>query len=346
MNKEISIAFRSEVDQRTLEKTAQAARRYDFAVISVYEDLGDPSPMYPLMTFARTIRVQGDAPFQSHAASEATRFGPACIVVPKYPSMDGVVGEIARLDNIAPGRTYLGLAAGAWMDAVGLPQGTVQQVREAAEVSRYLLEKRDDGYAGDFYTVQPGFTLAFPTPETRVPFLIGAWGANMVALAGEIADEIKIGGSVNPAMVPIIRSRLTRGAEKAGRSVDDIGIVLGAVTVVDENRQTALAVAREKAAIYIEAIGEKDPTAMADFSDEIRAIKQAVRQGDIATAVANLPDALADRFVFAGTPHDIIKKTEEIFAAGASRVEFGTPHGIDEIEGVRLLGEKVLPYFK
>jgi 5,10-methylenetetrahydromethanopterin reductase len=31
--------------------------------------------------------------------------------------------------------------------------------------------------------------------------------------------------------------------------------------------------------------------------------------------------------------------------AGARRVEFGSPHGLDAEEGVRLLGERVLPRF-
>ena len=38
-----------------------------------------------------------------------------------------------------------------------------------------------------------------------------------------------------------------------------------------------------------------------------------------------------------------IRQAEALFAAGARRVEFGTPHGLDPEEGIRLLGERVLP---
>ena len=31
------------------------------------------------------------------------------------------------------------------------------------------------------------------------------------------------------------------------------------------------------------------------------------------------------------------------FHAGARRVEFGSPHGLTESEGIRVLGERVLP---
>lgn len=331
-NPELSISFRAEPNERVLQETAETVGKYGFDVISVYEDLGDQSPMYPLLTLAKH--------------SKNARLGPACIVVPKYRTMEPVVGDIARLDSISPGKAYLGLASGAWMEQVGIKPATVNQLREAADVSRYLLEKRDDGFHGEHYQVQPGFKVNYPTPERKIPLLVGAWGEKMAALAGEIADEIKVGGSANPLMVDIIRRRVNVGTERAERKPEDVGIVLGAVTVVDEDRERALYVARRRAVVYIDVIGEKDPTAMADFPEEIAAIKAAMSHGDTESAVKHLPDELTRRFLFAGTPNDIIKQTEEIFSQGAARVEFGSPHGINSIEGIHLLGREVLPYFE
>jgi 5,10-methylenetetrahydromethanopterin reductase len=37
---------------------------------------------------------------------------------------------------------------------------------------------------------------------------------------------------------------------------------------------------------------------------------------------------------------------EDLARAGARRVDFGTPHGIDEREGITLLGRRVLPNFR
>jgi 5,10-methylenetetrahydromethanopterin reductase len=331
-NPELSISFRAESNEKVLQETAETVGKYGFDVVSVYEDLGDQSPMYPLITLAKH--------------SSKARVGPACVVVPKYITMEPVVGDIARLDSISPGKAYLGLAAGAWMDQVGIKPATVNQLREAADVSRYLLEKRDNGFEGKYYQVKPGFQVNYPTPEGKVPLLVGAWGQRMAALAGEIADEVKVGGSANPLMVDIMRARVNAGTERAGRKPEDVGIVLGAVTVVDNDREKALYLARRKAVVYIDVIGNKDPTAMADFPEEIAAIKTAMAHGDVEGAVEHLPDELTKRFLFAGTPKDIIKQTEEIFFQGASRVEFGSPHGIDGIEGINLLGQEVLPYFE
>jgi 5,10-methylenetetrahydromethanopterin reductase len=56
-----------------------------------------------------------------------------------------------------------------------------------------------------------------------------------------------------------------------------------------------------------------------------------------------ISDELVDRFALAGTPNDVVRQVEDLFAAGASRVEFGTPHGLTAREGLHLLGRRVMP---
>ena len=51
------------------------------------------------------------------------------------------------------------------------------------------------------------------------------------------------------------------------------------------------------------------------------------------------------RFAFAGTPEDIVRHIADLADRGATRVELGTPHGLDEGRALRLLGERVLPAF-
>jgi 5,10-methylenetetrahydromethanopterin reductase len=77
--------------------------------------------------------------------------------------------------------------------------------------------------------------------------------------------------------------------------------------------------------------------------DLLARIDAAVRRGDLAGAGTLIPDALLDRFAFSGTPAQVARQAEAILAAGAGRVEFGTPHGLTPREGLRLLGEHVLP---
>jgi 5,10-methylenetetrahydromethanopterin reductase len=139
---------------------------------------------------------------------------------------------------------------------------------------------------------------------------IGAWGAKLATLAGAIATEVKVGGSANPTVVGIIRAAVSRGEAAAGRPTSSVGIALGAVTVVDEDGARARELARQEVARYLPVV------------------------------------AALDRFAFAGTPEQIVRQTEAILAAGAARVEFGTPHGLNNREGLRLLGTRVLPAFR
>ena len=331
MNKELGLSFLPSANEKQFEALAVTASQYGFEVMGVFDDLGYPAPFQPLITLAKNTR--------------SARVGPICLALPKYSSLDVVVDNLSRLNQHRPHQVFLGLTSGAWMEKIGLKKATVGQLREAIDVVGYLLKKEDYGFEGNFYKISSGFSLQYDMPG-QVPILIGAWGEKMAALAGEVADEIKVGGSANPLMVEIIKKRVVVGADKVNRPHDRVKTVLGSVTVVDEDGQKALHLAKFKAAMYVEAIGHLDPTAEADFPNEIRQIQAEVRAGNTAEAVKVMPDDLARRFVVAGTPGQVIRQVETIFAAGADRFEFGSPHGIDNMEGIKLLGEKVLPYFK
>jgi 5,10-methylenetetrahydromethanopterin reductase len=56
-----------------------------------------------------------------------------------------------------------------------------------------------------------------------------------------------------------------------------------------------------------------------------------------------ISDDVLRRVAFAGTPDEVAEQAAHLFAAGVQRVEFGTPHGLTTAEGLRLLGEFVLP---
>ena len=56
-----------------------------------------------------------------------------------------------------------------------------------------------------------------------------------------------------------------------------------------------------------------------------------------------ISDDMLDRFAMAGTPEQVAEQARALFEAGASRVEFGSPHGLTAEAGIRLLGERVLP---
>ncbi len=54
-------------------------------------------------------------------------------------------------------------------------------------------------------------------------------------------------------------------------------------------------------------------------------------------------DEIFDRFAMAGTAEQVADRAAFLLDAGARRSEFGSPHGLNELEGIRLLGEQILP---
>ena len=73
----------------------------------------------------------------------------------------------------------------------------------------------------------------------------------------------------------------------------------------------------------------------------LTALRARVAAGD-ADGAARLVSTL-DLFAFSGTPAEVAGQANALFEAGARRVEFGSPHGLDEPEGVDLLAREVLP---
>jgi 5,10-methylenetetrahydromethanopterin reductase len=93
---------------------------------------------------------------------------------------------------------------------------------------------------------------------------------------------------------------------------------------------------------------EVDPDVDADLDADLgqadlAAMQRLVRAGDHEGAGRLVPDAVLDRFAFSGTPGQVAAQVEALFAAGATRVEFGTPHGLTAARGIELIGRHVLP---
>jgi 5,10-methylenetetrahydromethanopterin reductase len=273
---------------------------------------------------------------------EKARVGPAAVSPFRIHPID-IAANTALLADLAPGGVYIGLARGAWLAENGIsePEKPITGIRESVMVLRKLLSGATVDFIGDVFSLR-NIKAPYPVPAENIPLMIGTWGRKLAQLAGELADEVKIGGSANPAMVSLIRKEITVGTNRAGRSASDVGVVVGAVTVVDEDRNFARALARRNVAMYLPVVLSLDPTTQLEPELNHR-IREAVELGDLASAVELISDDILDLFAFSGTPTDIAQQANMLLEAGAARVEFGTPHGSDSSQGIRLIGTKVLP---
>jgi 5,10-methylenetetrahydromethanopterin reductase len=327
--REISIAFQTDKTPQQYIALAHLVNRYDFDVVSVYCDAPYHPSYGPLLLMAPHI--------------QRARLGPAAVSPFRIHPID-MAAQTALLAQLAQGGVYLGIARGAWLEDHGItePARPIQAIREAMEIVRYLLAGTSGGYNGEIYQLAAHVKAAYPLPSEPVPILIGTWGAKMCVLAGELADEVKVGGSSNPDIVPRIQGYTVEGERNAGRPMGSVGIVMGAVTVVDEDRQQARRAARQAVALYLPVTIPLDPTLQVE-PDLVARLRDLANRQAFESASHLISDELLNRFAFSGTAADIIQQCEALFDAGARRIEFGTPHGLKPETGIRILGEKVIP---
>lgn len=267
--------------------------------MSVYHDLLYQPAIGPLLLMARV--------------TERVRLGPAALN-PFTLHPYEIAGQIALLDTLSRGRAYLGLVKGAWLDRLGLDEPRpLAGLREAAAIVRALLAGDETGVAGERFTLTPGTTLAYPRFREAVPLLVGTWGRATASWAGTVADEVKIGGSANPDVLPVVREWIGN---------PNVRIVLGCVTVIDADGAWARERARSAVAPYLEIVAGLDPT---------------IERTD--------PPPL-DRFCIAGTPEEVAARVAELWEAGADRVELGTPQGRTTLGGIELICDRVLPLLR
>lgn len=330
MKNEISIAFQTDKSANEYVALAQLVNEFPFDRVTVYCDAPYHPAYTPLMLMAPQIK--------------RARVGVAAVPPSRMHPID-IAANTALLAQMAAGGVYAGIARGAWLEDHGIQEvkPAITAIREAVEVVRYLLSGQTGGYQGKVYQLAPHVKAPYPLPAQPVPILIGTWGEKLCAVAGELADEVKIGGSANPDIVPVMREYIAAGERKVGRDPGTVGVVMGAVCVCDEDREQARQAARRAVALYLPVVASLDPTFEVE-PELLDRLREHVNQGEHAQAAGLISDEVLDRFAFSGNPDDIVRQTEALFKAGARRVEYGTPHGLTHSEvGIRLLGERVLP---
>ena len=268
-------------------------------MLSVFHDLLYQPAIGPLLLMARV--------------TERIRLGPAALN-PFTLHPYEIAGQIAMLDAASGGRAYLGLAKGAWLDRLGIEEARpLLALKEAVAVVRALLAGDTTGVAGERFTLEPGTSLAYPRLRDQVPLMIGTWGPETARWAGTVADELKIGGTANAQLVPIVRGWIDNA---------HVRVVVGCVTVVDEDGSWARAHAAAIVQPYLDVVARHDPTLEPGAAPEL------------------------DRFCIAGTPQQVAGRVVELWEAGVDRVELGTPQGRTPLAGVDLICDRVLPLLR
>ena len=143
--RQLSIAFQTDKALSEYGPLAAAAETGGFDAVTVYNDMLFQPAWLPLLEMARAtqrveVGVAAVNPFTCHPIN--------------------IAGHIALLEEAAPGRSYLGLARGGWLDYVGVyPQRAIQSLQEAFVCLRHLLRGDTAPLAQEIFPLAGGDKL-------------------------------------------------------------------------------------------------------------------------------------------------------------------------------------------
>lgn len=303
--------------------------------------LQDKHPIRDGMAYVRYAEERGfDAVWQaeSRLVREATvPMAAFAAVTDRIKVGSGVVNNWTRnpallaatfstLDDLAPGRVLLGI--GAWWDPLAAKVGIqrtrpLQAMRETVTAVRALLHDETVTFDGEFVHLD-GVELDYVHQERRpkdVPIYIGATGMKMMELTGEIADGVVLNYLVSPTYNAQAMDHLAEGADRAGRSVDDIDRPQLIVCSLSEDRDEALDAAR---LLITQYLGQQPHIMQASgvpqtLLDEIGQVLTWPATAEQVEAASKLvPDEIVQMLAAAGTPDECRAKVAEYIDAGCT----------------------------
>jgi len=219
--------------------------------------------------------------------------------------------NFVSLNQIAPKRIIMGIGTGnTARRTLGMPAARLEVLRDHVETCRGLMRGETVPYQeGDRKRM-----IRFLNPKggwynikDRVPIYVAASGPKTLELAGEIGDGVILFGTVGDSLLEYALSHIRRGAERAGKTLKDLYIlVLTAFHVVkpgekliDMQKAVGAYVTSE---CNIFALSVRDPVELPeDIRDEVMAFKTAYRTPDAPIETRHLE-------LYSGYVHDFNPK--------------------------------------
>jgi len=281
--------------------------------------------------------------------TRSIRFGPRVLnPITRHPAV--VAGAAATFEEIAPGRTIIGLGTGdSALLNVGLRPATHEEMRAYIKTVRDLLAT---GKA-----VYHGAACNLTWFRGRIPIHIAASGPKTLQLAGEIADGVIINTGLRPENIKDAIEQVKIGCSRAARDIGEIDMWwLPLANVRDDKAQAVdeIAMTLASAGSHLSKFttsGKQIPDQLLDKVKELgrrykfdQHDKPDSTNRDLIKELGLL-DYLADRFSVAGPPKACIAKLEAAIEAGARQFWISI-HFDDKQRFIREWAAKVIPAFR
>ncbi|MDI6101557.1 glucose-6-phosphate dehydrogenase (coenzyme-F420) [Actinoplanes sp. NEAU-A12] len=258
------------------------------------------------------------------------------VLTPTFRYHPAVVAQaFATLGCLAPGRAILGVGSGESLNEVPLglewPDGKERfaRLKEAVLLIKQLWAEDRVTHEGQFYKTENA--TIYDKPSTPVPIYIGASGPAATRLAGRIADGfITTSGKGSALYTDTLLPAVTEGAEKAGRKVDDLDLLIEVKVSFDDDLDKARNDTRYWGALALspeEKTGVEDPIEMQRLADDLPV------------------ERTASRWIVSSDPQEHAAKVAEYLDMGFKHLVFHAP-GPDQERFLRLYSEQILPQLR
>ncbi|NMO51296.1 glucose-6-phosphate dehydrogenase (coenzyme-F420) [Actinoplanes sp. TBRC 11911] len=255
------------------------------------------------------------------------------VLTPTFRYHPALVAQaFATLGLIAPGRVILGVGSGESMNEVPLglewPDGKERfaRLKEAVQLIQKLWTEDRVTFEGQFYRTDRA--TIYDKPEQPVPIYIGASGPAATRLAGRIADGfITTSGKGRELYTDTLLPAVREGAEKAGRKVDELDLMIEVKVSFDDDIDRALNDTHYWGALALtpdEKTGVEDPIEMQRRADALPV------------------ERTATRFICSSDPDEHALRVTEYLDMGFKHLVFHAP-GPDQERFLTTYAERILP---
>jgi coenzyme F420-dependent glucose-6-phosphate dehydrogenase len=255
------------------------------------------------------------------------------VLTPTFRYHPAIVAQaFATLGCLYPGRVVLGLGSGESMNEVPLgvewPDGKERfaRFREAVKLIGELWSGERVSFEGEYYRTDKA--TIYDRPEHPVPMWLASSGPAATRFAGRQGDGWITTSGKDPALyTDTLMPAIAEGAEKAGRSISDLEMMIEVKVSFDHDREAAMEATRFWGALGLtpeQKSGVEDPVEMQRLADELTA------------------EQTAKRFIVSTDPEEHVQAIKRYIDLGFNHLVFHAP-GPDQAKFLRLYGEEILP---
>jgi 5,10-methylenetetrahydromethanopterin reductase len=274
----------------------------------------------------------------------------------RHPSV--TANATATLDDMYPGRIFLGIGAGgSALRSMGGKARPQQEFREYVQfIKRYMAGEEAEWLGAKMHSAWI---------KKPVPIVMAAAGPQSCRMAGELGDAAMISVGVHPEVVKWRIELIREGAERAGRDPSKLEIWLCCTIVLAESRAAAFreAAAKSSRAVWVTLGMVKSPEVeelhrrlrrvMPDLDELIAEGKRAYDEYD--EYEHELLDSRHSQFMtqrmidfthLVGTPEDICERLAVLQELGVSNISGQVYTLVDRHGMMRTIAQTIIPRFR